>query len=218
MNFYMKNFLNNKTIYRNNKGFSLVELIIVIAIMAILAGAIAPALIRYIEKARAARATDEARIILNAVEAGIASNEGNDADLQIDSLFVTSEGGTINCGVLTNWIIGKTQSGQAFEETDTNYANYVLSKEILANLQSESNSSYKFYNFNGSASRPIGMNCASFASQYNCPGLIIVYNSHGKVIYLEYYNYGCLVRYEAGEYSFMQDEDSFISTTRLQMP
>ena len=33
----------------NNKGFSLVELIIVIAIMAILAGAIAPALIRYID-------------------------------------------------------------------------------------------------------------------------------------------------------------------------
>lgn len=36
----------------NNKGFSLVELIIVIAIMAILAGAIAPALIRYIDKSR----------------------------------------------------------------------------------------------------------------------------------------------------------------------
>ena len=36
----------------NNKGFSLVELIIVIAIMAILAGSIAPALIRYIDKSR----------------------------------------------------------------------------------------------------------------------------------------------------------------------
>ena len=35
---------------RNNKGFSLVELIIVIAIMAILVGVMAPQLIKYIEK------------------------------------------------------------------------------------------------------------------------------------------------------------------------
>ena len=35
---------------KNNKGFSLVELIIVIAIMAILVGVLAPQLIKYIEK------------------------------------------------------------------------------------------------------------------------------------------------------------------------
>lgn len=37
---------------KNNKGFSLVELIIVIAIMAVLVGVIAPQLIKYIEKSR----------------------------------------------------------------------------------------------------------------------------------------------------------------------
>lgn len=36
----------------NNKGFSLVELIIVIAIMAILVGVMAPSLMKYIEKTR----------------------------------------------------------------------------------------------------------------------------------------------------------------------
>jgi prepilin-type N-terminal cleavage/methylation domain-containing protein len=43
-----------------NRGFSLVELIIVIAIMAILAAAIAPAVIRYIDKSRHAIDVDNA--------------------------------------------------------------------------------------------------------------------------------------------------------------
>ena len=54
-----------------NNGFSLVELIIVIAIMAILAAAIAPALIRYINKSRKASDVDTADIILDAVNAVI---------------------------------------------------------------------------------------------------------------------------------------------------
>lgn len=37
---------------KNNKGFSLVELIVVVAIMAVLVGVLAPAYLRYIEKAR----------------------------------------------------------------------------------------------------------------------------------------------------------------------
>lgn len=37
---------------KNNKGFSLVELIVVVAIMAVLVGVLAPAYLRYVEKSR----------------------------------------------------------------------------------------------------------------------------------------------------------------------
>ena len=45
-----------KKLAKNNKGFSLVELIVVIAIMAVLVGVLAPQLIKYVEKSR--QATD----------------------------------------------------------------------------------------------------------------------------------------------------------------
>ncbi len=52
---------------KNNKGFSLVELIIVIAIMAILVGVMAPQLIKYIEKSNVSADTQLAGTVQTAV-------------------------------------------------------------------------------------------------------------------------------------------------------
>ena len=57
---------------KNNKGFSLVELIVVIAIMAVLVGVLAPQFIKYVEKSR--QSTDIQQL-KSSVETDISDNE-----------------------------------------------------------------------------------------------------------------------------------------------
>ena len=59
----------------NNKGFSLVELIIVIAIMAILIAVLAPQYIKYVEKSRQSSDLDNWQSIINAVQVAYADTE-----------------------------------------------------------------------------------------------------------------------------------------------
>jgi len=57
----------------NNKGFSLVELIVVIAIMAVLVGVLAPQFIKYVESSRRSTDISNAQNIQSAVLADIAN-------------------------------------------------------------------------------------------------------------------------------------------------
>lgn len=56
----------------NNKGFSLVELIVVIAIMAVLVGVLAPQFIKYVESSRRSTDVSNAQNIQSAILADIA--------------------------------------------------------------------------------------------------------------------------------------------------
>lgn len=76
---------------KNNKGFSLVELIIVIAIMAILAGALAPALIKYIAKSRKSTDVSNAQTIATAVTNALSVEAAYD-DCQATKYSVANDG------------------------------------------------------------------------------------------------------------------------------
>lgn len=69
---------------RNNKGFSLVELIVVIAIMAVLVGVLAPQFIKYVEKSRQATDIQTADNVATALKTYYSDKEGLTSDVTVD--------------------------------------------------------------------------------------------------------------------------------------
>ncbi|TCT16895.1 type IV pilus assembly protein PilA [Natranaerovirga pectinivora] len=68
---------NIKKFFKNQKGFSLVELIIVIAILAVIAGIAAPNLIGYVQRSRVSADESNATLIANAILVELADRGGN---------------------------------------------------------------------------------------------------------------------------------------------
>lgn len=80
---------------RNQKGFSLVELIIVIAIMAVLIGLLAPQYLKFVVRAKENTDAQNAVMIADAVNAAIIDN----GIAGLDASPITGAGGTNVTGV-----------------------------------------------------------------------------------------------------------------------
>ncbi len=77
----------------DNKGFSLVELIIVIAIMAVLIGVLAPTYLRYVEKSRRSADLDSIESMVSAVEIYL-SDPDTQTDIGTNTTATITAGGT----------------------------------------------------------------------------------------------------------------------------
>ncbi len=136
---------------KNEKGFSLVELIIVIAIMSVLIGLLAPQFIKYVEQSRRSRDIQNADQIREAFLADIA--EGNMSGtgsvaiaIEINSSYLP---GSINdTPRVTGHVIGNGGTFTAVYDANTNEVKIFITDDFtgsqLYNLTTEAGiSAYK---------------------------------------------------------------------------
>ena len=90
----------------NNKGFSLVELIIVIAIMAVLIGVLAPQFIKYVERSRNSTDRQNAAEFISAVQAWGAETEPAAGETALTAgtytITVNASGTTVSGACITS--------------------------------------------------------------------------------------------------------------------
>ncbi len=115
---------------KNNKGFTLVELIVVLVILAILAAILVPALLGYIDRAREKQVTTNAEAALVAAQGKMADAFGAYADPatdtyvkaeQIQKLTDIEEGFTFAYKTSTAWSSASQKDKKCYKITEFAY-------------------------------------------------------------------------------------------------
>ena len=93
---------------KNNKGFSLVELIIVIAIMAVLIGLLAPQYLKFVKKSKISADVSNAQALATAFNVAFADST------VVSGTYTGAAGSTCASGVDAQWPECKLNPGSTF--------------------------------------------------------------------------------------------------------
>ncbi|SEQ08031.1 prepilin-type N-terminal cleavage/methylation domain-containing protein [Lachnospiraceae bacterium RM5] len=114
----------------NNKGFSLIELIIVIAIMAILVAIIAPNLTKYLGKSKSKTDAKNADEIAQQIQTAITDYETDNGELTTGTITVTwnSSGAVYAANTAFQDILNENITNSTQSKEDSSYATATIAK------------------------------------------------------------------------------------------
>jgi prepilin-type N-terminal cleavage/methylation domain-containing protein len=189
---------------KNKEGFTLVELIVVIAIMVVLISLLVPNIIGYIKKANRTAALADAKSIVTGAQNALIY-KARECNLTIDKKYKVN-GKDKKIGGITNTAINNTlNSTGKTNQHDLDIASAIIDMVSIAALDQGDKAVT-------GGKKPFGMKGEEYIKAVNGEyGIILLYNSYGQVPFMQIYRNGVLVTYANGYWAVNDDKDvSFI--------
>lgn len=162
---------------KNKKGFTLIEVVIVMAIIGILASLLVPAMMGYIRRSREKRMLGNTKSILDAASAAVGFAY---SDEDYGSLMTKNYNGH-KCGVITSYDLQQAQLGGTPTTVDGVIAKIVVDAVV------PNGRAFSFEDYSGGADGPMGQQLSAYEdSNPDTPGFVMIFNESGEIERLEY--------------------------------